>query len=92
MYTHRYKHRQDEHKQHRETDSVQEPVRKPLPTQHTQTLLSQTHTTHRLTDGPDDSLLQLPLLMSFDDLGADVGVAVIGAGQLVVHTQAELPQ
>ncbi|TNN68652.1 hypothetical protein EYF80_021166 [Liparis tanakae] len=46
----------------------------------------------RLTDGPDDRLLQLPLLVSFDDLCADVGAAVIGAGQLVVHAQTELPQ
>lgn len=46
----------------------------------------------RLTDGPDDGLLQLPLLVSFDDLGADAGAAVVRAGQLVVHAQTELPQ
>lgn len=54
--------------------------------------LVQLYTAQRLTNGPDDSLLQLPLLVSFDDLCADVGAAVIGAGQLVVHTQTELPQ
>lgn len=48
--------------------------------------------TRNLTDGPDDSLLQLPLLVSFDDLRADVGAAVIGAGQLIVHAETELPQ
>lgn len=46
---------------------------------------------NKLTNGPDDSLLQLPLLVSFDDLGADVG-SVIRAGQLVVHAEAQLPQ
>lgn len=30
--------------------------------------------------------------MSFDDLSADVGAAVIGAGQLIVHAETELPQ
>lgn len=50
------------------------------------------NTPQKLTDGPDDSLLQLPLLVSFDDLSADVGAAVIGAGQLIVHAETELPQ
>jgi len=36
-----------------------------------------TNTTHRLTNGPDDSLLQLPLFVCFDNLGADVGAAVV---------------
>lgn len=30
--------------------------------------------------------------MSFDDLGANVGVAIIWASQLIVHTQTKLPQ
>lgn len=38
----------------------------------------------QLTNGPDDSLLQLPLLVSFDDLCADAGATVIATGQLVV--------
>lgn len=50
------------------------------------------HTTQKLTDGPDDGLLKLPLLMSFDDLGTDAGAAIIGAGQLIVNAQTELPQ
>lgn len=45
-----------------------------------------------LTNGPDDSLLQLPLLVSFDDLGADVGAAVIATGQLIVDAEPELTQ
>lgn len=49
-------------------------------------------TTQKLTDGPDDSLLQLPLLVRFDDLGTNVGAAIIGAGQLIVDAQTELPQ
>lgn len=37
------------------------------------------HPINRLTNGPDDSLLQLPLLVSFDDLGANVGVPIVRA-------------
>lgn len=44
----------------------------------------------RFTDGPNDSFLQLPLLVSFDDLGPDVCAAVIRTRQLIIHTQAEL--
>lgn len=53
---------------------------------------AETQTAHRLTDGPDDSLLQLPLFVSFDDLGANVGAAVIRASELIVDAQTELPQ
>lgn len=45
-----------------------------------------------LTNGLDDSLLQLPLLMSFDDLGTYVGAAIIGTSQLIVDTQSKLTQ
>lgn len=44
------------------------------------------------TDGPDDSFLQLPLLVSFDDLSPDVCAAIVRSRQLVIHTQAELLQ
>lgn len=85
MYTQRqkYKHMWDKLKHHRQTVTAQESVLQSLPHR---------HTTDRLTDSPDDSFLQLPLLVSFDYLCADVDAAVIGAGQLVVHTEAELPQ
>lgn len=49
-------------------------------------------TTDQLTYCPDDGFLQLPLLMSFNDLGANVGAAVIRAGQLVVAAETQLPQ
>lgn len=45
-----------------------------------------------LTNGPDDSLLQLPLLVSFYDLGTNVGAAIIATGQLIVDAETELPQ
>lgn len=51
-----------------------------------------TTTTKKLTNGLDDSLLQLPLLMSFDDLGTYVGAAIIGTSQLIVDTQSKLTQ
>lgn len=45
-----------------------------------------------LTNGPDDSLLQLPLLMSLYDLGTNVGAAIIATSQLIVDAKTELPQ
>lgn len=61
-----------------------------IPPQHTPQ--TQAHKTSKLTNCPDYSLLQLLFLVSFNYLGANVVATIIGASQLIVNAQTELPQ